>query len=415
MRLTPANARAIKPGETIRDHEVIGLELCGHVTKTTWRLYYRFHNEPRRPRLGSFPDMSLSAAREVAREWKIRIAKGEDPGGERAAARGAMTVDQLCDRYLEEWAKHNKKASSAREDRLLIECHVRPGLGTRKVASITKHDVNEFIDAVNERRFVSAERKRMDGKATTPGAANHARALLWKMFSFAIDDLEVPGLVKHPVDGSKVFTISKRKRVASPAELTAIVDHLDELREFRPEAAACLWTILLTGARVSEIHRARRDQYVDGKIRLTDHKTMRHVGDREIVVPRHARVILDALPPGGSKYLFGKLQLRWYWRKLRDNAGCPDLTMRDLRKTFASYAKDAGKSLEAVADLFGHTDIKTTQQNYSFIFKPASEKHAEDIADHILRVAGAKPRARPARAFEARGWYVARGRRKRAP
>lgn len=44
--------------------------------------------------LGGFPDVSLAAARETAREMKRRIAEGFDPAAERQAARAALIVEQ---------------------------------------------------------------------------------------------------------------------------------------------------------------------------------------------------------------------------------------------------------------------------------------------------------------------------------
>ncbi len=71
----------------------------------------------RRITIGSWPDWSVTAAREKARELKRRIDEGDDPLEKRQAAREAATVKQLIDRYIEEHVPKLAKRNGDDHDR----------------------------------------------------------------------------------------------------------------------------------------------------------------------------------------------------------------------------------------------------------------------------------------------------------
>lgn len=393
MKLTPAAARALEPGRVLKDHEVTGLQLHAGSRSKSWRLYYRTRaGDERRPTIGKFPDMSLSRAREVARDLKERIAKGEDPSADWQTARNAPTVTQLCDRYLDEHAKLKNSPRWAHEAELIINRHIKPGLGARRVADVTRADIDRFLIGVRERKYVPAEVKARDGKRTAPGAANMARAVLWKMFTLAEDEFEWRPRDSNPVRGTNRNPKIKRKRVASADEIRRLAKQLREIEAKRPGHAACLWTIFLTGARVSEILHATGEQLRGNRIVLTKHKTVRHVGDKEIIIPRVAMQILERLPVAAAGeplwgYCYrGKVALKKIWATLRKEAQLGDLQVRDARRTFASFAVSSGVTLEQVGQLFAHTHVETTR-GYAWLFDSAKERIADSVAQQIMDAA----------------------------
>lgn len=169
VKLTPATARDTPAPAVLRDHEVSGLQLRVRPTGRVWHLWYRTRaGTERRPKLGNFPEMSLARARELAKDLKEKIARGEDPSQQWADARNAPTVAELCDRYLSEWAPRHKEPASVEEDRKLIVAHVKPGLGSARVADVDKPAVERFLGDVKDRRYT----RDTGGRSTAPGAAN---------------------------------------------------------------------------------------------------------------------------------------------------------------------------------------------------------------------------------------------------
>lgn len=392
-RLTPAAARDARPGDVIRDHEVKGLQLRCTATKKAWYLYYRSKSGlERRPKLGNYPELSLTAARDAARALLQQIAAGEDPSAKWQTAREAPTVDQLCDRYLSDWASLRKSAGSVKEDQLLIDTHIRPGLGSRRVTDVTRADVDKFLTDVYRRKYVDAARKGRDGKRTAPGAANHVRALLSKMFMLACDEWELRPPNTNPVRKSTEFETTPRKRKAEPAELGRLLKGVLELANRQPKHAAVLLALFLTGARRGEILNATVGEWHGRVLILKNHKTKRWVGDKEIPLPRPVRDVLehiDAQQPNrpDSASLFGVRSIRKTWERLRDECGCPDLELRDVRRTVASYGISyAGASLTDIGQLFGHTNSQTTMR-YAHMVGERKGELADKIAAAILEIA----------------------------
>src|SRR5437868_4774114 len=140
-------------------------------------LNYVAGGRERRLTIGSYPDWSVAAAREEAKRLKREIDLGRDPLGERIAEREAPTMDELCDRFLEE---HAARRRSETEYRRIVERSVRPELGPRKVAEITYAD----IDRLHRKLTQTSLRNKKTGGA--PYAANRLVAVLSKMFSLAV-------------------------------------------------------------------------------------------------------------------------------------------------------------------------------------------------------------------------------------
>ena len=405
IRLTPATARAAQPGDILNDHEVAGLHLRVTKTKAAWYLAYRTRDGVRRhPKLGNHPEMSLSAAREAAKAIKQQVAVGGDPSGDWQAKRDAPTVAELCERYLTQWAPLNKAASSVREDRLLIAAHVLPGLGKWRVADVTTDACDRFLADVMARKYVKPRKARggKDGrgavarpvKTTAPGARNRVRALLSKMMTLASTRWGMRA--DNPVRGTDLATEPGRRRVLAPHELEAVLRELRALAADKPRHAAGLLLMVLTGARVGEIAGATWAQYQPPALVLTEHKTKRAIGTKSVPLPAAALVVLDRLRAdyGSEGRIFADCDLRREWDALRVRAGVPDVTRRDLRKTWASYALMSGKTLEMTGRIFGHTSTHTTH-GYSWMLEEAKSEAVNDVAATMLRIGKVEPLDKP--------------------
>lgn len=412
MKLTPANARDAKPGTTLRDHEVTGLQLRCGAERKSWQLYYTTRERiERRPTIGHFPEMSLSRARDVARTLKDHIAMGEDPSGNWQARKEAPSVSDLTDSYLEKWvAKKNGRAWAEACDRYARM--IRLGLGRIKVADVRREHVDDFLADVLARKYARVQPRkdgtpRKDaGKKTSPVAMNRCRSVLSKMFYHAeelgwvVYDFRRDAKTQHanPARYTERSVERKRKVVATPQILPRLATALRAIENEHPadtakgiqarRRVACIWTIFLTGARVSEILHATGLEMQTGGIVKTEHKTTRYIGDKTVHVPRVARHLLELLPVCKSGRLFGVIRLRWVWSRVRKKADCPDLQLRDARRTFASYARSIGVTTDMLADLFGHTDIATTHENYTFALADAKQEAVERTAARIMSAAG---------------------------
>jgi hypothetical protein len=87
------------------------------------------------------------AARRKAQELIGEIAKGNDPGSQKAEnASKAITVSRLIDLYLEEGPRDrpDKRESSWANDKCYLSNHVRPLLGRRIIDELKPNDISKF-------------------------------------------------------------------------------------------------------------------------------------------------------------------------------------------------------------------------------------------------------------------------------
>jgi hypothetical protein len=100
----------------LRDTLVPGF-LC-KVTPTGRKVFmvqYRTNaGERRKPSLGLFGELTVEQARTLAQNWLAEVRRGGDPGGQKAEARKAPTVSELCTRFMEDYSKTRNKPSTQR-------------------------------------------------------------------------------------------------------------------------------------------------------------------------------------------------------------------------------------------------------------------------------------------------------------
>lgn len=80
--------------------------------------------------------------------------------------------------------------------------------------------------------------------------------------------------------------------------------------------------------------------------------------------------------------LLGIESPRAQWDILRKEAGCPDLRLHDLRRTFASAALTAGYSLNQIGELLGHASPQT-MAGYAYLMPQPAALAVEAIANKL--------------------------------
>lgn len=122
----------------------------------------------------------------------------ENPSEERRLDHQAITVKELCERYLEDADKglilgkgrRPKKASTLTIDKSRIRRHIVPLLGTRRVKDIASTDVNRIVRDVTAGRTKANVKTKARGRAIVRGGAGTAAravGLLGGIFTYAIE------------------------------------------------------------------------------------------------------------------------------------------------------------------------------------------------------------------------------------
>ena len=368
VKITKKVIENIKAGSkrlTLHDSEIKGFQ-C-RINPNGSKVYYLYYRtgagDQRQPKIGIHGEITPEQARGIAKQWLAEVASGNDPSKDRQDKRQGETVEEFCQRYIEQYAKVKKKASSAAMDQLNINSHVIPKLGRLKVANVTRQDIAKLHHRMKK----------------TPYAANRVLALLSKMFNVA----ELWGA--RPERTNPCYLVArykeqKRKRFLSVREVAYLSDTLREIEIENvelPGVVPALRLLIFTGCRRGEILTLKWD-HVDIEnhcLNLPDSKT----GEKKVYLNAPALDVLVNIErvEGNPFVIVGRnkgaglnnIDKPWLRIKqrttaaiIKDNAGkgINDVRIHDLRHTYASVAVGGGQTLPVIGKLLGHTQAQTT-------------------------------------------------------
>ena len=112
MKLTDRKIQLTNPPYNGRITLTDGNGLCLRITSTnkrSWSLQYRSNGRLLRYTIGSYPDVSLKVARQLASELRLNISKGQDPQQAKLSARTTdkPTVEACSNEYADSYLKPN--------------------------------------------------------------------------------------------------------------------------------------------------------------------------------------------------------------------------------------------------------------------------------------------------------------------
>ncbi len=397
-RLTKRDIDDAEPSERrycLWDSEVkgLGVRVTPKGNKTYVLTYRTEDGTQRRMKLGLVDSaLTLTQARALARKRLAEVASGADPLRTRKEHRRALTVTDVCEKYLKDHARPHKKQKSVYDDELNIERHIKPAIGHMKIGSVSFDDVNRLHHSME----------------ATPYAANRVRALLSKMFNLCESDKwGLRPRNSNPCRFVERYEERKKHRALTKVEIEKLAEILGQAERGeevmnpetgksesvaeRPNAVAALRLLLFTGMRRNEALRLRWDE-VDleaGVFRLSDSKT----GEKLVRLNSAAREVIegqDSERKLGNPYVFPSpvktlkplYDVKGVWGRIRKRAGLEDVRLHDLRHNFAAAAAAGGLSLHQIGQLLGHRNPSTTARYADLVDDPA-KKLAEQVGEML--------------------------------
>jgi len=373
--------RKLKPGEKIWDTKVLGFHArCQTGAGVSYVLFYRTaEGRTRWQTIGRHGSpWTPDTAREEAQRLLGDVAGGSDPAADKLAKRKAATVGALCDLYLTDIEagrtltrrRAPKKASTLATDRGRIERHIKPLLGSLKVASVTREDVDTFMHDVAAGKTAgktkTAKKRGLANVRGGRGTASRTVGLLGAIFTYAIRHRMRSD---NPVHGVIRFADGKRERRISNEEYKALGKALRkaEAEAMWPAAVAAARFLALTGWRSGEALGLRWPEVDLGRRTATlgDTKTGRSVRplsyaacDVLRTLTKNGELAFSATRGDGPMTGFPKL-----WKRIAKLGELPpDVTPHTLRHSFASLAGDLGYSEPTIAALVGHKGHSITSR-----------------------------------------------------
>ncbi len=170
---------------------------------------YRQNGRSRRATIGEHGRLTPDEARSEAKKLLGAVEIGADPIEERRAARAALTFRELAEDFMSKHVEAKRKKRTGEEYRRLLELHVYPAIGARRLVDIRRKDVARLHEAM----------------AATPRAANHALALVSAIWNWAARREEVAA-ADNPAKGIERYDEQARERFLTSDELARLGDAL---------------------------------------------------------------------------------------------------------------------------------------------------------------------------------------------
>ena len=399
--------REAAPETVIHDSEVIGFG-ARRLRSGQISFVIRYRNSAGTLKLhtiGRWGVFTPDQARDEARDLLQSVRRGADPVAERRAKREALTIEQLCTRYLEaaeggRLLLHRKgvakRPKTLASDRGRLFAHVIPLLGKIPVDEVTRAQVERAMEAIIAgKTAVKPAGKRKAGSLPRGGAGAAARTigLLGAVFTWA--ERQGYRTTGNPCRGIVRPADHRRDRRLSDGEYQTLAKALRKAApsDTWPYVPAAIRFLALTGWRAGEML-GLRWEHVDAA-RRTAFLPMTKSGRSVRPLSNAAMDILTGLPRiADGEHVFpsgrGGMMTGWRrpWDRIIKEAGLPsDVTPHVLRHTFASVAHDEGLSDLAIAGLLGHA-VHSVTSRYVHGADAVLLAAADRVADAVVRRMG---------------------------
>ena len=257
--------RSLKPGQVIWDASVPGFGARRQKSAAiSYMLSYRTKEGRQRwhtiGRHGA--PWTPETARKEAQRLLGDVVGGGDPSADKTASRKAKTISELCDLYLADAEAGRiltrrrlpKKQSTLATDRGRILRHIKPILGNRPVAAVTRGDIEDFMHAVARGDTAVKVKTGARGLARVRGGrgtASRTVGLLGGILTYAVRHRM---RADNPVHGVARFADGRRERRLSNEEYELFAAALQraETDGIWPPAISAARFLALTGWRSGE-------------------------------------------------------------------------------------------------------------------------------------------------------------------
>lgn len=322
------------------------------------------------------------------------------------------------------------KMSTVGRYRTLYRFQIAPYFASRKVQSITRMDVREWIDELLETPHPT-----LPDRTLSPRTVKNAFGLLRALFNYAMDELDL--IDKNPCQRVKVkvkntqrigavipLDTHKQELKNQPYSEAECVDLIRCLMEKRSQDYAAmrhstiLLLILFTGLRTSEVMGLRWSDIDFDKRTLRVQRERIHVpyegvfldsvksssSERLISLPafmvnllsecrqiqaEHREILGKDYTPSGyvvalenGKPQHPKSTYAWFKRFQKKN-GFRSCTVHDLRHTHAAMLSRLGVKIIDVSHRLGHSNTRITQEVYEYLFADVDDAISQELDDYV--------------------------------
>jgi len=239
-KLNPLQVRNLKEPGRYSDGDGLILEVRPGGSKS-WIARLQANGRRRDYGLGSFKDISLTEARDKAREYRKQLRAGVDPLEAKRLAREIPTFKAAAKEYHEEWRRRRRNAKHEAQWLSSLEAYAFPRFGDLRVDQVGNGHVRDAL---------------ADIWLTKPETARRVRQRIGKVLDFAHGKGWRAAFAMAAVNSSLPEQPSKTGRFEA-MPYARIPEFLETLTKRLSVGRLALEGLILTAARSGEIRGAR--------------------------------------------------------------------------------------------------------------------------------------------------------------
>lgn len=325
MAIHKLSARKVATAKPGKYEDGGGLRLV--VSKTgskRWVFRYTLHGRRREMGLGSWPDVSLADARDLALKSRRLVKDQIDPIEARRLKRRRIPDFTSCAALFIRAHRHGwRNRKHARQWISTLKTYARPVIGNKPVNAVSTEDVLAILSPIWKTRTETA--KRVQGRLEN--ILDFAAARKWR-------DSPNPARWRGHLDKLLPRPSQVKKVKHYPAmpwqEVPAFMTELRTKESIAPKA---LQFLILTAARTKEVLHARWEEIdLAQSIWIIPEERMKMGKEHRVPLPKAATELLRSLPrEAGNPYVFpgsrpgkplSKMSLRQALRRMGYGSNC---------------------------------------------------------------------------------------------
>lgn len=346
IRLYPTPQKTIE----IYDSKVNGLAVRVFPSGTKSFVYrYRWNDQSKRYTIGQFPKISLTQARELAKDLYAKIRLGINPileKKERIEKQKSPSFRFLKKEYIAKHLPTLRESTSIEFERIINR--ELTALYSLQLNQITK---NKILIVLDKKAYTEQH----------PTQANQIKIVLSSMYSFAIK--------RDLIDTNLILTIptyatgdSHSHRYYSESEILEIWNHIKLMPSPTKQAFQILF---LLGQRKSETLKMKWDDIdFSNQLWIIPPYLAKNNQEHHIPIPKYAFKILNSIEQK-SEYIFQSpvkenqpiQSIKRQTKKVKDDSTVKDFRVHDIRRTVATYLAKLGTDRTVIGKILNHKTL----------------------------------------------------------
>ncbi len=370
----------------VKDTEVKGFYIW-YYAKTGLKVFYIRYRTlntkvERNIRIGRYPEFKIKEARDVAEDYKHRVARGGDPildkeleleelkkkqEENKKEVKKQIKVKDLLEIYLEEHTKKYNAQTTYKNACGMVNKYINPAFGDISIIDINEDHISKLHTEIGKKFKIQA---------------NRCRALLSNFLNWC-ETKKYRDKHTNPVEDVEKYKEEGRERNTSDDEYVRIFNALSIARQmniYSEQSFDAIEVIMLTGCRSKEVKTLQWSDidFTNSFFRLRTSKTGKKsvpVGEAIMNKLKEIKQKRELSKDGISDYVFPSplnpnkpiSDLRRPWNQILDLAKIKKtkeekLRIHDLRHSFTTIGCMTGEDMSIISKVLGHSQITTTQR-----------------------------------------------------